>query len=79
MDSLLPDKALDLRGTRCPVNFVKTKLKLEQLERGALLEIFLDDGDPVKNVPRSVEAEGHEVIHRERLTDGSYSVLVKKG
>jgi tRNA 2-thiouridine synthesizing protein A len=75
---LSADKALDLRGTRCPINFVKTKLKLDKLEKGELLEIFLDDGDPIKNVPRSVEAEGHEVIHRKRLTDGSYSVLVRK-
>ena len=78
MNDLLPDKALDLRGTRCPINFIKTKLKLDRIEMGELLEIFLDEGDPVKNVPRSIEAEGHEVIHRKRLTDGSYSILVRK-
>ncbi|HXX79996.1 MAG TPA: sulfurtransferase TusA family protein [Thermodesulfovibrionales bacterium] len=70
---------LDLRGTRCPMNFVKTKLKLDEIERGELLEIFLDGGDPIRNVPRSVEAEGHEVLHTKRLIDGTYSILVRRG
>jgi len=70
---------LDLRGTRCPMNFVKTKLKLDEIGRGELLEIILDEGDPIRNVPRSVEAEGHEVIHTKRLIDGTYSVLVRRG
>jgi len=70
---------LDLRGTKCPMNFVKTKLKLDEIERGELLEIFLDDGDPIRNVPRSVEAEGHEVLHTKKFTDGTYSILVRRG
>lgn len=70
---------LDLRGTRCPMNFVKTKLKLDEIERGELLEIILDEGDPIRNVPRSVEAEGHEVLRTKKLTDGTYSVLVRRG
>ena len=35
------------------------------------MEIILDEGDPIRNVPRSVEAEGHEVIHKKMLPDGS--------
>ncbi|MGK7955300.1 MAG: sulfurtransferase TusA family protein, partial [Crocosphaera sp.] len=27
---------LDLRGTPCPINFVRTKLKLEQMPPGSL-------------------------------------------
>ncbi len=33
---------LDLRGTPCPINFVRTKLRLEQMSPGALLEVWLD-------------------------------------
>ena len=46
---------LDLRGVICPYNFVKTKLKLDTMQPGQVLEIFLDDGEPIRNVPQSVE------------------------
>ncbi|MBI5103115.1 MAG: sulfurtransferase TusA family protein [Nitrospirae bacterium] len=69
---------LDLSGTRCPMNFIMTKIKLDKIKTGELLEIILDEGDPIKNVPLSVEAEGHEVLRTKRLTNGTYSVLVRR-
>jgi tRNA 2-thiouridine synthesizing protein A len=78
MNNLLPNAKLDLRGTVCPLNFVKTKLELEEMESGEVLEVVLDDGEPIKNVPHSVEAEGHQVINVERLEDGSFRLLIKK-
>ena len=54
-----PDEELDLRGVICPYNFVKTKLKLESMAPGQLLLVHLDDGDPIRNVPRSVSDDGH--------------------
>jgi tRNA 2-thiouridine synthesizing protein A len=53
---------LDLSGVPCPINFVKTKLKLEELAVGDLLEVILDDGEPIGNVPRAVKDEGHKVL-----------------
>ena len=38
----MPDAQLDLRRTPCPINFVRTKLHLEQMTPGALLEVWLD-------------------------------------
>ncbi|MEQ1848566.1 MAG: sulfurtransferase TusA family protein, partial [Nitrospira sp.] len=58
-ESDTPVSELDLRGVICPYNFVKTKLKLETLEQGQVLSVLLDDGDPIRNVPRSVQNEGH--------------------
>ena len=52
---------MDLRGTPCPLNWVKTKLRLEEMEVGGLLEVVVDEGNPARNVPRSAEAEGHLV------------------
>jgi len=77
MNSLLPSDTLDLRGTRCPLNFVKTKIKIDDMAKGELLEIMLDAGEPVKNVPQSVTAEGHEVLGVEKLEDGNFIVLVR--
>lgn len=71
------DEELDLRGVICPYNFVKTKLKLETMEEGQVLSVLLDDGDPIRNVPRSVENEGHTVLAQERL-DQAYRVLIRR-
>jgi tRNA 2-thiouridine synthesizing protein A len=71
------DAELDLRGVICPYNFVKTKLKLETMQSGQVLSVLLDDGDPIRNVPRSVENEGHTVLAQERL-DKVYRVLIRR-
>lgn len=71
------DAELDLRGVICPYNFVKTKLKLETMETGQILSVLLDDGDPIRNVPRSVENEGHTVLAQERL-DKVYRVFIRR-
>ena len=55
----LPDAELDLRGTPCPLNFIRTKLKLEKMSVGALLEVWLDPGEPVEQVPESLQVEGY--------------------
>ncbi|MBE0496155.1 MAG: sulfurtransferase TusA family protein, partial [Campylobacterales bacterium] len=51
----------DYRGVACPMNFVKTKNDLSKMQKGEVLEILLDDGAPIDNVPRSVQSEGHKV------------------
>lgn len=71
------DIELDLRGVICPYNFVKTKLKLETMDQGQVLAVLLDDGDPIKNVPRSVENEGHTVLAQDRV-GSSYRVLIRR-
>ena len=65
--TIVADAELDLRGVICPYNFVKTKLKLETMELGQVLSVLLDDGDPIKNVPRSVSDDGHTVLSQERI------------
>jgi len=57
----VPDAELDLRGTPCPINFVRTKLRLEQMEAGALLEVWLDPGEPIEQVPDSLKMEGYPI------------------
>jgi len=51
----------DLSGVACPMNFVKTKMELSKIKSGEVLEILLDDGAPIDNVPKSVAGEGHKV------------------
>jgi len=71
------DVKKDFRGVACPMNFVKTKIQLSTMQSGQLLEILLDDGQPIQNVPGSVRQEGHEVLSTEKV-DNYWKVLIKK-
>lgn len=70
----------DLRGVACPLNYVKTKLKLEMMDAGEQLEVWLDAGEPIKNVPMSLKNDGHNVLLQEALEPEAahYRVLVEK-
>jgi len=71
-------KTVDLRGVSCPTNFVKAKLALELLETGDSVLFLLDDGEAVKNVPRSLKAEGHKLLALQEV-DGHYELTLEKG
>jgi tRNA 2-thiouridine synthesizing protein A len=73
-----PKETLNITGDACPMTFVKTKLALEPLTRGDILEVALNGGEAVKNVPRSVRGEGHKVLSLQKQDDGTYRMLVEK-
>ena len=77
MEEKRPAANLDLRGVICPVNFVKTKLKLEEMNIGEILEVLIDAGEPIANVPRSIKEEGHKIIKVEKI-DGYFRLLIEK-
>lgn len=68
---------IDLCGVVCPLNFVKAKIELEKLEVGDVLEVLLDEGEPVRNVPASFADQGQEVVGIEDL-GGSFCVKVRR-
>lgn len=69
---------VDITDVVCPVTFVKAKVALEELDDGDILEIRLNDGEPVQNVPRSIKEEGHQVLKLSENGDGTYTLLVRK-
>ena len=69
---------IDLRGVSCPTNFVKAKLALEEVDNGTVVRILLDDGEPVKNVPRSLKADGHRLIGLKQTEEGHYVLELEK-
>ena len=69
---------LDITGDVCPITFVKTKLKLEELAPGEILEVILKGGEPIRNVPRSVKGEGHKILEVKEV-GGNYRLLIEKG
>ena len=56
-----PAAQLDLRGTPCPLNFIRTKLALEQVAPGRWLQVDLDVGEPQQLVTQGLESAGHRV------------------
>ena len=72
----LPSILLDLRGTPCPINFVRTKLKLSQMEPGSYLEVWLDAGEPIEQVPDSLRMEGYPIEMIEPKND-YFSLIIR--
>jgi len=69
---------LDLSGVACPMNFVKTKIKLTTMAVGSKLDVILDDGAPIENVPLSLEEQGQKVSLKERISDTQWKIRVEK-
>jgi TusA-related sulfurtransferase len=76
LQNLIPDERLDLRGTPCPINFVKTKLRLQQMRPSTLLEVWLDAGEPIEQVPDSLVMDGYQ-IETMTETEGFFILQVR--
>jgi TusA-related sulfurtransferase len=64
---------LDLTGVPCPLNWVKAKLALEEMEPGEEIVLLLDPGEPIESVPQSAREDGHEV-----RVNGTTVTIVKR-
>ena len=80
MEALVPDARLDLRGVKCPMNYVQACLQLEEMASGAVLELLLSDGLPMANVPNSLQGDGHRLLKTEPLEgERAFRLWVQKG
>ena len=70
---------IDITDVTCPITFVKSKVAIEELEEGEVLQIHLNSGEPLENVPRSLAEEGHEVLKKVDNGDGTWELYVKRG
>ena len=77
-EQLRIDATVDITDVVCPVTFVKAKVALEELEVGKVLAVHMQDGEPVKNVPRSIKDEGHQILRLTDNGDGTYDLIVRK-
>ena len=73
-----PTISLDLRGIACPLNFVKTKIQLDKMNSGDILEVLLDSGEAIESVPPSIKEEGHEVLEETKIENYFKLVIRKK-
>jgi tRNA 2-thiouridine synthesizing protein A len=57
----MPVRVLDVTDLTCPMTWVRTKLELEKLAPGEVLDVRCAPGEALENVPRSAADAGHEV------------------
>lgn len=78
MEAIRIDERLDITREICPMTFVKTKLKLELMSPGQVLEVTLRNGEPMRNVPRSVKEEGHKVLDIVKSEGEIYKLIIER-
>jgi len=71
------DQHIDITKEICPMTFVKTKLKLETMSAGEILEVTLREGEPLRNVPKSVEQDGHKILDLHQEGD-IYKLIIER-
>lgn len=77
METRKIDTRIDITQEICPMTYVKTKLKLETMSSGQVLEVVLRKGEPLNNVPKSIMAEGHKILDISQ--DGEfYKLLIER-
>ena len=69
---------LDITKEHCPMTFVKTKLALAKIAKGDTLEVLLNAGEPLNNVPRSAEEQGFEIVSIEPVQGAVHRVSIRK-
>jgi tRNA 2-thiouridine synthesizing protein A len=77
-DEIKADKTVDLKGQVCPYTFVRSKLAIEKLELGQVLEVIFDHKPAIDNVPKSMENEGQKVLRIDQTAEKEWHVFVRK-
>ena len=68
---------LDLRGVKCPLNWARAKVRLEQMARGDVLELTLDDPRGARDIPGAAEAEGYALL-KSTARNGVFCLRIEK-
>ncbi|WP_160122200.1 sulfurtransferase TusA family protein [Rhodovarius lipocyclicus] len=60
-----PDQQIDIRSETCPMTFVRTRLMLDRMAAGEVLEVLYSGDEPAKNLPKTVTEQGHRILLHE--------------
>ncbi len=77
-DEFKVDKTVDLKGQVCPYTFVRSKLALEKMNLGQVIELIFDHKPPIETVPKSMETEGQKVLKIDQTGEKEWHVFVRK-
>jgi TusA-related sulfurtransferase len=71
-------ETLDVKGLACPMPVVKTRLAIDKLAPGDVLQVLATDRGSLKDIPAWAEATGHKLVSVEER-DTEIVFLVEKG
>ncbi|MEO5361441.1 MAG: sulfurtransferase TusA family protein [Nitrospirota bacterium] len=78
MEEIIPDKRIDIRGLKCPYTFVRSKLSIESMNTGEVLEILLNYPEAAASIPRSMQDHGQRVLSVDKINDTDWIILIRK-
>ncbi|MBF0342984.1 MAG: sulfurtransferase TusA family protein [Nitrospirae bacterium] len=78
MEDIIPNKRIDIRGLHCPYTFVKSKLAIESMNVGEVLEIVLDYPEASVSIPKSMQDHGHKVLKVDKISEKDWLLLIRK-
>ena len=73
------DRELDITGELCPMTFVRTRLALDRMAPGQVLRVKLRGEEPLRNVPRTAQEQGHTVLSLETDPGGVSTLVIRRG
>jgi tRNA 2-thiouridine synthesizing protein A len=68
---------INLYGVKCPLNWAKAKVRLEDVEQGDVLEVLINDPKGRRDIPRAAEAEGYAIVAIDEI-DGGWRIAIEK-
>jgi tRNA 2-thiouridine synthesizing protein A len=73
-------KKLDIRGKVCPMTYVYTKITLEKMNSGDILEVILDFPGAIRNIPKSAKQQnlGETIEIKEIVKEKVWILLIKR-
>lgn len=70
-------RSLDVRGVSCPVNAVRVKQAISELDEEELIEVLVDAGESLIRVVQSINDAGHRILKSKQL-DNAVGIIVGK-
>ena len=71
-----PDRTLDCVGLYCPEPVFRTRVELDKMAQGEVLELYADDPAAEEDIKRLVKRIGHELLRFDKK-EGSLRFLIR--
>ena len=68
--ALRVDQSLECRSQSGPAVYAAAVKQLQDMAEDAVLELYLDEGEPLRTIPFALRAEGHEILISEPANPG---------
>lgn len=77
MSKIQINRKLDCLGLFCPEPVFQTRMKMDELQKGEILEVIADDPAAEEDIKRLVKTLGQELVEFSK-EDGKLHFLIKR-